>query len=46
MAYSFVIGVNFRLTLKLFIAGLPGTHDATTQVTDAPCPIELPTNSV
>jgi len=39
-------GVKFRLTLEMTIAGLPGSHPASTQVSDAPCPIELPTNSV
>lgn len=38
-------GVKFRLLLDMNIAGLPGSHAASTQVSDAPCPIELPTNS-
>ena len=39
-------GVNFRLILSMNIAGLPSSHGATTDVTSAPCPIELPSNSV
>jgi len=38
-------GVNFRLILSMDIAGLPSSHGATTDVTSAPCPIELPSNS-
>jgi len=38
-------GVNFRLIVDMDIAGLPNSHSASTQVTDAPCPIELATNS-
>jgi len=39
-------GIGFRLILDMDIAGLPSSHGASTQVTSAPCPIELPTNSV
>jgi len=39
-------GVNFRLLLDMNIIGLPGSYSASTQVSGAPCPIELPTNSV
>lgn len=39
-------GVKFRLLLDFTIAGLPNSHSAGTQVSDAACPIELPTNSV
>jgi hypothetical protein len=37
--------VKFRLVLDMVIAGLPSHHFASTQVTDADCPIELPQNS-
>jgi hypothetical protein len=46
IAHKPVAGVKFRLILDMNIAGLPGTHSVSTQVSDAPCPIELPTNSV
>jgi hypothetical protein len=39
-------GVNFRLLLNMRIIGLPSSYSASTQVTGAPCPIELPSNSV
>ncbi|KAI0076716.1 hypothetical protein K474DRAFT_1662590 [Panus rudis PR-1116 ss-1] len=38
--------LQFRLLLDIDIAGLVGHRSASTQVTDAPCPIELPINSV
>ncbi|CAL1713670.1 unnamed protein product [Somion occarium] len=38
--------IQFRLVLDVKIAGLVGHHFASTQVTDAPCPVELPLNSV
>ncbi|TBU22366.1 hypothetical protein BD309DRAFT_1085143 [Dichomitus squalens] len=38
--------VQFSLNLDMKIAGLIGTKHASTQVTNAECPIELPTNSV
>jgi hypothetical protein len=38
--------VRFRLFLEAVIQGLPGKHDASTQVSDAKCPIELPSNAV
>ncbi|KAI5123097.1 hypothetical protein M0805_001453 [Coniferiporia weirii] len=34
-------GVNFRLELELGIAGLIGNHQATTQITNVACPVEL-----
>lgn len=45
MAQS-AIGVTFRLLLDMKIVGLPSSYGASTQVSGAPCPIELPTNSV
>ncbi|KAJ7505806.1 hypothetical protein B0H11DRAFT_1707808 [Mycena galericulata] len=39
-------GIGFRLLLNMDIVGLVGTYASSTQVTDAPCPIELPSNSV
>ncbi|KAK7023076.1 hypothetical protein R3P38DRAFT_2957394 [Favolaschia claudopus] len=39
-------GVRFRLVLTMDIIGLPGSHSAATQVNNANCPIELPSNSV
>ncbi|KAJ7046467.1 hypothetical protein C8F04DRAFT_1173402 [Mycena alexandri] len=39
-------GVRFRLILQMVITGLPGTHTTSTQVSNANCPIELPSNSV
>ncbi|KAJ6554903.1 hypothetical protein DFH09DRAFT_1165865 [Mycena vulgaris] len=39
-------GVRFRLVLEMVIMGLPGSYGSSTQVSNAPCPIELPTNSV
>ncbi|KAA1472153.1 hypothetical protein DENSPDRAFT_163999 [Dentipellis sp. KUC8613] len=39
-------GLRFQLNVDMGIAGLPGTHHTTTSVTDAPCPIQLPLNSV
>ena len=38
--------VQFRLVLDMNINGLIGKRSASTQVTDAACPIELPLNSV
>ena len=40
------IAIQFLLTLDIVIAGLVGTHHASTQVSDAPCPIQLPIDSV
>ncbi|KIJ04791.1 hypothetical protein PAXINDRAFT_104016 [Paxillus involutus ATCC 200175] len=39
-------GVSFELLLTMDIAGLPTTSTASTQIGSAPCPIELPVNSV
>ncbi|KAJ7868723.1 hypothetical protein B0H14DRAFT_2728654 [Mycena olivaceomarginata] len=39
-------GVRFRLVLDMVILGLPGSYSSSTQVSNANCPIELPTNSV
>ncbi|KAH7928767.1 hypothetical protein BV22DRAFT_1030334 [Leucogyrophana mollusca] len=39
-------GVSFLLILTMDIAGLPTSHSASTQVSSAPCPIQLPINSV
>ncbi|KAJ7068985.1 hypothetical protein B0H15DRAFT_925890 [Mycena belliarum] len=39
-------GVGFRLELNMVIMGLPGSYGSSTQVASAPCPIELPSNSV
>ncbi|KAJ7162937.1 hypothetical protein C8R46DRAFT_1101923 [Mycena filopes] len=39
-------GVRFRLILQMSILGLPGKHSTSTQVSNANCPIELPSNSV
>ncbi|KIJ59261.1 hypothetical protein HYDPIDRAFT_170874 [Hydnomerulius pinastri MD-312] len=39
-------GVSFELILTMDIAGLPSTTSASTQIAAAPCPIELPINSV
>ncbi|KAJ7465072.1 hypothetical protein FB451DRAFT_1488190 [Mycena latifolia] len=39
-------GVKFRLVLDMVILGLPGSYASATQVSNAPCPIELPSNSV
>jgi len=39
-------GVRFRLVLDMVIMGLPGSYGSSTQVSDANCPIELPSNSV
>jgi len=38
--------VQFLLTLDIIIAGLVGTYHTSTPVSDAPCPIQLPINSV
>lgn len=38
-------GLNFRLVLEMSIVGLVGTQGTSTQISNAPCPIELPTNS-
>ncbi|EGN97944.1 hypothetical protein SERLA73DRAFT_123361 [Serpula lacrymans var. lacrymans S7.3] len=38
-------GISFILVLKMYIAGLPSAHGASTQVTDASCPIQLSMNS-
>jgi hypothetical protein len=38
--------VTFRLLLDLKIVGLPSSYGASTQVSGAPCPIELSTTSV
>ncbi|KAF9489585.1 hypothetical protein BDN71DRAFT_1490877 [Pleurotus eryngii] len=38
--------VQFRLVLDMNIVGLPSTRHASTTITDAACPIELPSNSV
>ena len=45
IAYLY-IAVQFLLTLDMVIAGLVGTQHTATQVSDAPCPIQLPINSV
>ncbi|KAL4249803.1 hypothetical protein ABKN59_006610 [Abortiporus biennis] len=34
--------LQFRLLISMDIVGLPGKHNDGTQVTNAPCPIELP----
>ncbi|EPQ54829.1 hypothetical protein GLOTRDRAFT_116588 [Gloeophyllum trabeum ATCC 11539] len=39
-------GLKFRLVLDMNIFGLASHPTASTQITDAPCPIELPQNSV
>ncbi|KAJ7166370.1 hypothetical protein C8R43DRAFT_192939 [Mycena crocata] len=39
-------GVRFRLVLDMAILGLPGSYGSSTQVSNANCPIELPSNSV
>lgn len=39
-------GVNFKLILTMDIAGLLSTQSTSTQVDAAPCPFELPINSV
>lgn len=38
-------GLRFRIVLELWIAGLIGSRSAGTQVTNAPCPIELALNA-
>jgi len=38
--------VKFRLVLNMDIRGLPSSPSASTQISDASCPIELPKNSV
>ncbi|OCH87333.1 hypothetical protein OBBRIDRAFT_796310 [Obba rivulosa] len=38
--------IQFRLILSMDILGLIGSHSTSTTVNDAPCPIELPLNSV
>lgn len=37
--------VKFRLVIEMDIQGLPSSHAASTQVTDADCPVELPMNA-
>jgi len=39
------LAVKFRLVVEMDIQGLPSSHAASTQVTDANCPIELPLNA-
>ncbi|TFK48777.1 hypothetical protein OE88DRAFT_1634014 [Heliocybe sulcata] len=39
-------GLKFRLVLDMNIMGLPSHPSTATQITDAPCPVELPINSV
>jgi hypothetical protein len=38
-------GLRFRLVLEMFIAGLIGSRSTSMQVTNAPCPVELPLNA-
>jgi len=40
-----VVAMQFQLVLHLDIFGLPGSPMVSTQVADANCPWELPTNS-
>jgi hypothetical protein len=39
------LGLQFRLNIDMSIEGLPTMHSTATSVTNAPCPIELPTNA-
>ncbi|KAI9453235.1 hypothetical protein BJY52DRAFT_1205520 [Lactarius psammicola] len=38
-------GLRFRLNIDMNIAGLPTKHSTATSVTNAPCPIELPSSA-
>ncbi|KAJ7599974.1 hypothetical protein C8J56DRAFT_846601 [Mycena floridula] len=38
-------GVDFRLVVSMSLVGLIGSHSDSTQITNAACPIELPTNA-
>ncbi|KAH8114796.1 hypothetical protein DFH11DRAFT_1855446 [Phellopilus nigrolimitatus] len=38
-------GLNFRVTLGLNIAGLIGSHQTSTQITNVDCPVELSQNN-
>jgi len=38
-------GLRFRLVLEMYITGLIGSRSASTQITDADCPIELAMNA-
>jgi len=40
-----ILALKFRLLLEMTILGLPTKHSASTQVSDADCPIELPSNA-
>ena len=37
--------LRFRLNIDMWIAGLPSKHSTATTVTNAACPIELPSNA-
>ncbi len=40
-----ISALRFRLNIDMNIAGLPTKHSTATSVTNAPCPIELPSSA-